>query len=67
MSTSRIYNDIGTASADTGLVMLDGPDGIAITLTPDAAEGTGQALIRAAEEARAQIADPKDGGISTSK
>jgi len=37
--------------------MLDGPDGIAITLTPDAAQGTGEALIHAAQMARRQIAD----------
>jgi hypothetical protein len=55
MPTPGIHNDIGTASADAGLVMLDGPDGIAITLTAEAAEGTGHALIRAAEEARSQM------------
>ena len=57
MPTPGIHNDIGIASADSGLVMLDGPDGIAITLTPDAAHGTGEALIQAAQVARGQIAD----------
>lgn len=57
MPTPGIHNDIGIASADSGLVMLDGPDGIAITLTPDAAQGTGEALIHAAQMARRQIAD----------
>lgn len=45
----------GVASAENGLVMLDGPDGIAVTMTPDAATGTGQSLLSAADEARAQV------------
>lgn len=44
----------GSASAEQGHVVLDGPDGVAITLTPDAAEGTAQSLIEAAREARRQ-------------
>jgi len=35
--------------------MLDGPNGIAITLTASAAEGTGHSLLRAAELAREQL------------
>jgi hypothetical protein len=45
------------ASAEDGLVILDGPDGIAITMTPDAAQKTGISLISAAELAEQQIAD----------
>ena len=44
----------GSASAEQGHVVLDGPDGVAITLTPDAAEGTARSLIEAAQEARRQ-------------
>jgi hypothetical protein len=44
----------GIASAEEGCVLLDGPDGIAIALTPDAAEETGNNLIAAARAARAQ-------------
>ncbi|MET0238714.1 MAG: hypothetical protein ABW184_02350 [Sphingobium sp.] len=54
MSENGIYGDPGKAVAEKGQVMLDGPDGIAITLTPDAAEQTGHELIRAAAEARVQ-------------
>ncbi len=36
------------------MVVLDGPDGVAVTLTPDAAEKTGQSLIQAASDARRQ-------------
>ncbi|WP_338405659.1 hypothetical protein [Sphingobium arseniciresistens] len=48
----------GTAVAEEGIVLLDGPSGVAVSMTADAAEWTGKALIRAAEEARDQIAGP---------
>lgn len=41
----------GVASAEDGQVILDGPDGVAITLTPQAAKDTAASLLRAAEEA----------------
>lgn len=44
----------GVAIADSGLVLLDGPGGVAIALTPDAAESTARSLQAAAEEARGQ-------------
>lgn len=44
----------GQAVAEEGLVFLDGPDGIAIAMTPDAAAETGRSLVAAAEEARRQ-------------
>lgn len=50
----QIFDYPGKASAEKGVVMLDGPDGVAISLTPDAAEETGRQLVRAAEEAREQ-------------
>lgn len=45
----------GIASAEDGLVILDGPAGIAVTMTADAATGTGQSLISAAEIAQRQM------------
>lgn len=55
MSENRIYKTPGKAHAEQGQVMLDGPDGIAISLTPHAAEETGKSLIQAASEAKGQI------------
>jgi len=46
----------GIASAENGLVFLDGPDGVAMTLTADAAARTGQSLIEAAALAESQKA-----------
>ncbi|MDR7156976.1 MULTISPECIES: uL15m family ribosomal protein [Sphingobium] len=41
----------GIASAEDGLVLLDGPDGIAVTMTAHAASETGKSLIEAAQRA----------------
>ena len=55
MPTPGIHEEAGIASAHAGLIMLDGPNGIAITLTASAAEGTVLSLVRAAEQAREQL------------
>lgn len=47
-------HDAGRASAEEGLVILDGPDGVAVTMTPDAAVLTANSLEAAAEIARQQ-------------
>lgn len=44
----------GTASAEDGFVILDGPNGVAVAMTPEAAEETGRRLIAAAQEAADQ-------------
>jgi hypothetical protein len=44
----------GVASAEQGVVILDGPNGVAIAMTPDAADSTARSLLAAAERARAQ-------------
>lgn len=44
----------GKAVAESGLVLLDGPDGVAVAMTPDAAQATARELIAAAEEAAGQ-------------
>lgn len=46
--------DPGVATAEEGQVMLDGPDGVAVTMTPEAATETANSLLAAAERARAQ-------------
>ena len=50
----------GIATAEGGLVFLDGPDGVAATMTADAAAQTGQSLIDAAAIAARQNA-PAEG------
>jgi hypothetical protein len=53
----------GVATAEQGIVMLDGPNGVAVSLTPDAAARTGQSLIDAAADAERQLAAEKGGEI----
>jgi hypothetical protein len=53
-SRTRPFDTAGVASAEEGHVVLDGPDGVAISLTAEAARATGQSLIEAAEQARSQ-------------
>ena len=55
MSHNKIYNDPGTVSADDGVVHLDGPDGIDVRLTIDAAEEISDRLLNGAMKARGQI------------
>lgn len=45
------HNRAGTVSTEKGQVMLDGPDGVAVAMTPAAAMETGRRLIAAAEAA----------------
>jgi hypothetical protein len=45
----------GIATAEQGLVLLDGPNGVAVAMTPDAADETARSLTAAAAEARTQV------------
>ncbi len=46
--------DAGVATAEDGVVILDGPDGVAVTMTPEAAVQTAESLQAAARQARKQ-------------
>lgn len=48
------FNDAGVATVEDGHVVLDGPDGVAITLTAEAAVATGRSLLEAGEAALQQ-------------
>jgi hypothetical protein len=48
-------HDIPTkATAEKGEVMLDGPDGLALSLTPSAASKSAEAMAKAADKAGKQ-------------
>lgn len=57
MKSIKAETHPGVATAEYGLVILDGPDGVAVAMTPDAAEETGHRLIAAAIAARQQDGD----------
>jgi hypothetical protein len=54
MESVRSYSQPSEVNAEEGQVLVEGPDGVAVSLTPDAAEETGRRLIDAASQARRQ-------------
>ena len=57
MASVMSQSEPSTCAAEQGSVIVEGPDGVAVTLTPDAAEETGRRMIKAASEARLQAPD----------
>jgi len=45
----------GQATAEEGVVLLDGPSGVAVAMTPEAAVETARSLCQAAHQARTQM------------
>ncbi|CAN5464586.1 hypothetical protein BH09PSE4_BH09PSE4_20490 [soil metagenome] len=54
MSGRKPYREPTEATAEGGEVMLDGPDGLALSLTPDAAHRSAKAISEAAIKAEMQ-------------
>ncbi|MEJ8629235.1 hypothetical protein P0F65_04055 [Sphingomonas sp. I4] len=54
---SHVHDYAGQATAEQGIVMLDGPNGVAVAMTPGAARQTGEELLAAAVRAEAQLGD----------
>lgn len=50
--------DAGRATAENGVVILDGPNGVAVTMTADAAVRTADSLHEAARLARQNMVVP---------
>jgi hypothetical protein len=51
----KLHDEASTVTARHGQVLVDGPDGVAVSLTPDAAAETSDRLLDAAVEAQGQI------------
>jgi hypothetical protein len=54
MASIHSQSQPSEVSVEQGEVIVDGPGGVAVTLTPDAAEETGRRMIAAASDARRQ-------------
>jgi len=54
MESVTAFAEPSEVNAEQGEVIVEGPDGVAVTLTPEAAEETARRLARAANEARRQ-------------
>jgi len=54
MANKEPYNEPSEVEADEGAVIVDGPDGVAVTLTPEAAAETSHRLLSGAADAAGQ-------------
>jgi hypothetical protein len=54
MSRNAIHDRASETEAVEGLVIVDGPDGVALTITPKAAATMARRLARSASKAQAQ-------------
>ena len=54
MSDERVYDEATKVTAENGEVILDGPDGVDVKMTPEAAEETADQLINGAMTANGQ-------------
>ncbi len=54
MHDDKTYDEATKVTAEGGEVVLDGPDGVDVKLTPEAAEKTSDELLRGAMEAAGQ-------------
>jgi hypothetical protein len=50
----QVYNEPSKVEAEGGNVVLEGPDGVAVLMTPDAAAETSDRLLWSAAEAQGQ-------------
>lgn len=49
--TAKVHDEPSVVASEDGQVTVDGPDGVAVTMTPEAAEETGHRLIAQASDA----------------
>ena len=50
----KVYDEATKVNAEDGKVVLDGPDGVAVLMTPDAALETSDRLLAGASQAMGQ-------------
>jgi len=54
MEHDRLYDEPSKVEAEKGEVLVDGPDGVAVSMTPEAAAETSDRLLDGAMTARGQ-------------
>ena len=54
MASQKAFDEATKTTAIEGEVVLDGPDGVALSMTPDAAEKTSKRLHRSSQQAARQ-------------
>jgi hypothetical protein len=61
MNAHDAHGDPSEVAAEQGDVIVEGPNGVAVTLTAEAAEETARRMLRAASEARRQLGGDASG------
>jgi hypothetical protein len=51
---TKTHDEASKVAAEEGVVFVDGPDGVAVALTPNAAADTSDRLLHAANQAQGQ-------------
>jgi hypothetical protein len=54
MNHDKVHDQPSHVAAEDGEVVVDGPDGVAVSMTPDAAAETSDRLLKGAVEAEGQ-------------
>jgi hypothetical protein len=67
MDHDKTYSEPSKVVADRGKVRVDGPDGVAVTLTPEAAVETSHRLLEAGLLAQGQKLDERHKGAPPSR
>lgn len=57
MNLPEYYAQPSNVAAEGGAIIIDGPDGVAVTMSPDAAEETARRMMVAVAQARGQSPD----------
>lgn len=52
---TKVHDEASKVTADDGIVMVDGPDGVAVSMTPRAAAETSDRLLEGSAEAQGQL------------
>ena len=52
---NRLHDEPSEVEADEGEVLVDGPDGVSVSLTPEAALETSERLVEGAIKAKGQL------------
>ena len=60
------HGEPSEVAAESGEVIVEGPDGVAVTLTPDAAEETARRMMAAADSVISSVSSSISRELSTS-
>lgn len=61
MNHNKTHDEPSQVTAEEGEVMIDGPDGVAVTVTPEAALETSERLLKGGLTAKGQQAEAERG------